>query len=202
MAPGSRELAFDDRPSVGERLVVLLVLEPLPNLGSGTVARDVAELRIQPVQRRPALLHREDVDALPVAQPMVQRNHLPVHARAAAAMAEIRVHRVREIDRRGTARQVDDLALRREHVDRVGEQALLEAGQPFAGVGDRVLPVEDLPQPRDLLVEAGIAPGLAAAAFLVAPVRGHAVLGMLVHVAGADLHFERLAFGPDDGGVQ
>jgi hypothetical protein len=27
-------------------------------------------------------------------------------------------------------------------------------------------------------------------------VRGHAVLGVLVHLERADLHFERLAFGP------
>ena len=40
------------------------------------------------------------------------------------------------------------------------------------------------------------------APFLVAPVRGHAELGVLVHLVRADLHFERLAFGADHRGVQ
>ena len=117
-------------------------------------------------------------------------------------MAEVRVHGVREIDRRGAARQVDDLALRREHVDGVGEEALLERGEPLARIGDGVLPVEHLPQPRDLLVERGIGALRLAAAFLVAPVRGDTVLGMLVHLEGADLHFERLVLGSDHRRVQ
>jgi hypothetical protein len=40
------------------------------------------------------------------------------------------------------------------------------------------------------------------AAFLVAPVRGDAELGVLVHLARADLHFERLALRADHRGVQ
>ena len=43
---------------------------------------------------------------------------------------------------------------------------------------------------------------VAALGFLVAPVRGDAVLGGAVHVVGADLHLQRLALRPDDGGVQ
>jgi len=43
---------------------------------------------------------------------------------------------------------------------------------------------------------------VAALGFLVAPVRGDAVLGGAVHVPRADLHFQRLALRPDDGGVQ
>ena len=39
-------------------------------------------------------------------------------------------------------------------------------------------------------------------AFLVAPVRGDAVLGVLVHLVGADLHLERLALGADHRRVQ
>ena len=37
---------------------------------------------------------------------------------------------------------------------------------------------------------------------LVRPVRGDAPLGPLVHLAGADLHLDRLAGRPDDRGVQ
>ena len=42
----------------------------------------------------------------------------------------------------------------------------------------------------------------AAAGLLVAPVRRDAVLGGAVHLVRADLHLERLAVGPDHGGVQ
>ena len=125
---------------------------------------------------------------------------MAVDLRAAAAVAQVRVHRVGEVDRRRTGRQVDDLALRRQHVDRVGEQRLLERREPLARVGDRVLPVEHLPQPRDAVLEPRIVPGRRA--LLVAPVGGDAVLGVLVHLAGADLHLERLPLRPDHRGVQ
>ncbi len=157
MAPARCELALDDRAALGERLLVLLRLEPLPDLGAGAMAVRVAELRIEPVARRPALLRRDDLDALAVLQRVVERHHRAVDARAAAAVAEARVHGVREIDRRRTHRQVDDLALRRQHVDGVGEEAALERGEPLGRVGDRVLPVEHLPQPRDAVLERGIA---------------------------------------------
>ena len=39
-------------------------------------------------------------------------------------------------------------------------------------------------------------------ALLVAPVGGHPVLRVLVHLVGADLHLEGLAFGADQRGVQ
>src|SRR5262249_21029300 len=39
-------------------------------------------------------------------------------------------------------------------------------------------------------------------ALLVAPVRGNAELGHLVHLAGADLHLDPLALGPDYARVQ
>ncbi len=35
----------------------------------------------------------------------------------------------------------------------------------------------------------------------VAPMRGDAALGDVVHLLGADLHLDALAFRPDDGGV-
>src|SRR5690606_17169925 len=52
--------------------------------------------------------------------------------------------------------------------------------------------------PGDLAVERGVT---GTATFLVLPVRGDAELGLPVHVPGADLHLERLAFGANHGGV-
>ena len=62
-----------------------------------------------------------------------------------------------------------------------------------------VLPVDHLAQPRQLLVERVAA---LAAFLLVAPVRGHAVLALAVHVLGADLHLEGTPRRTDDRGVQ
>ncbi len=55
-----------------------------------------------------------------------------------------------------------------------------------------------MPQPGDLVVVARVRTRL----LLVAPVRGHAQLGVLVHLVGADLHLQRAPARPDDGGVQ
>jgi len=78
------------------------------------------------------------------------------------------------------------------------EQFGLELFGEFAAVGNVILPFQDAPQPRDLLLVLCVL----AAAFLVAPVRGDAELGMIVHVEGADLDFQRAVFGADDGGMQ
>ncbi len=60
------------------------------------------------------------------------------------------------------------------------------------------LALEDLAQPGELLQVLGVDPSL----LLVQPVRGHAVLGLPVHLFGTDLDLDALALGPDDRGVQ
>ena len=62
------------------------------------------------------------------------------------------------------------------------------------GIGGLGLPVDDAVQPRQV--------GGAAVVVLVVPVGGHAVLGPLVHLEGADLHLEGLALGPHHRRVQ
>src|SRR4029079_13253210 len=100
----ARKLALDHDASLRHRLLVLLRLEPLANLRARTVAPDVAEVGIQPVARRTALLGGDDLDLLTIAQRMVERNHLAVDARPATAVTEARVNGVREVDRRRAAR--------------------------------------------------------------------------------------------------
>ena len=135
----------------------------------------IAEVGIEPVARRPALLHRYDLDLLTALKRVVERHHRAIHACAAAAVTQAGVHRVGEIDRCGASRQIHDLALWRQHVDGFGEQTRLELLQPFTSIGHCILPVEHLPQPCNLFVETRIAaPGRGA--LLVAPVRGYTVL--------------------------
>ena len=163
--------------------------EPLAHLGEGARAREVPALAREPVARRAALLCRHDLDPLCVRELVVERHHLAVDLRAAAAVAEVGVHVVGEIDRRRARGQVDHLALRREDIDGVIEQAVAPVVLRLAAE-HLLLPGEHLAQPGDLGVELLVR---LRALFLVAPMRGHAVLGMLVHLVGADLHLERLA---------
>ncbi len=104
--------------------------------------------------------------------------------------------RVGEIDGRGAARQREQIALGRE-----AEHLVLEHLEPcvleeFLGSGGVLEDVEELAQPAVLRAFR------LGRALLVAPVRGDAELGDLVHLARADLHLDALALGPDHAGVQ
>ncbi len=157
-----------------------------------------AERGVDPVAARPALFDGEDFHALPVLQFVVERDDAAVHLGAARAMPQIGMQCVGEFHRGRAFGQRDHFAKRREHVNLVMEQFVLELLLQVALVGQVFLPLQYLAQPRDLLVEAGIR----FHAFLVAPVGGDAEFGMPVHLAGAYLHLERQAARADHGGVQ
>jgi hypothetical protein len=55
-------------------------------------------------------------------------------------VTEVGVQPVGEIQRRGAARQVDHLVLRRQHVDGVVQRGALELLHPLAGIGNLVAP--------------------------------------------------------------
>ncbi len=162
------------------------------------------QLGIEPVHRRAALADGDDLHRLPVAQRGLQRHHLAVDARAAAAVADVGVQRVGEVHGRAAGRQLDDAGLGCEHVDAIfkGRRIGRGGGRLALGLGHEfALPREQLAQHglarlRHLVLErtrgadARVALG---AGLLVGPVRGHAVLGVLMHLARADLHLERTA---------
>jgi len=64
-------------------------------------------------------------------------------------MAEVGVDVICEIDWGRVLRQIDHPALRRQHINRVFDQFALELRGKLAGIGDFVLPFDDLAQPRD-----------------------------------------------------
>ena len=68
----------------------------------------------------------DDLDAVAVAQLGAQRHQLAVDLGRDAAVADVGVHRVGEVDRGRAARQRQDLALGREDVDLVGEEVDLD----------------------------------------------------------------------------
>ena len=131
-------------------------------------------------------LGRDDLDRLAVAQHGAQRHQAPVHLGGDAAIADVRVHGVGEIDDGRAARQAQDLALGREHVDLVGEQVDLDALEEFLGAAALL----QLHQVREPLARALLLHGVDVLAHLVFPVRGDAGLGDAMHVVGADLHFD------------
>src|SRR5580693_5332441 len=100
---------------------------------------------------------------------------------------------------RGASREDTDVPLRREHVDLVLEEVHLHPLEKLRGVLELLLPFHQLPQPREAL---RVLLGDAAAALLVLPVSRDAPLGDAVHLVGADLDFDPLTPGPDDGSVK
>ena len=132
-----------------------LGLEPGLDLVAGARGLD----QRQPVARRAALaLGREDLDDVARLQLVVQRDDLAVHARADAAVADVRVDLVREVQRRGADRERLDLALGREDEDLVLDQLAAQLVGELGRVLRVRLPVEQPLQPLQL--GGGVQPAL------------------------------------------
>src|SRR5947208_1513268 len=84
--------------SGGTGFGVRLGVEPLPDLLARAAAPREAALGIEPVARGAAGLAGDDLDALAAFERRIERHDMPVDARPAAAVAEIAVQRVGEVD--------------------------------------------------------------------------------------------------------
>ena len=165
-------------------------------------ARVVLTSASQSRARAALALGGHDLDDVARLQLVVQRHDLAVHARADAAVADVGVDLVGEVQRGRARGQRLDLALGREDEDLVLDQLAAQLVGELRRVVRVGLPVQQALEPlqaRGRLVDGGAA---AARALLVAPVRGDAVLGGVVHLAGADLDLQRPPLGPDHRGVQ
>ena len=128
-------------------VLAALLLEPGADLVAGAARPD----QLQPVARRAALLlggqHLDDVARL---QLVVQRDDLAVDLRADAAVADVGVDGVGEVERGRAGGEVLHLALRREDEDLVLEQVdlqrLEELGRVLLALG-----LDELAQPGHLL---------------------------------------------------
>ena len=103
-----------------------------------------------------------------------------------------------EVDRRGPSGQLVQIALGGENEDLVLEELDLEVFHELGRIGGLLLPVDDLAQPVQVPVD--VAGDLVLR--FVAPVRGDADFGGVVHLGGADLYLDILALGADYRGVQ
>ena len=106
--------------------------------------------------------------------------------------------RIGKIDAGSAGGQVDDIALGGKGKHFLRQQVALEVVQQIAGILADALVFQQLAHPCQTFVQLVVA----IQTFFILPVGRNAVLGLLVHLAGADLHLKGDALVADDGGVQ
>ncbi len=116
------ELSLGDLATSAPVIGDIELAEPRPHLRPVARRDEVTLFRREPVATGCGVLARDDLDDLAVRHLVVERHDAPVDLRPPAAMAEVRVDVVGEIQRRRAARQIHDFALRGERVDTVLEQ--------------------------------------------------------------------------------
>ena len=115
-----------------------------------------------------------------------------------ALMSDVGVDRVCEVDRGRAARERFHVTFRRETKDVLGVEVHFQLVQELVRVVDLVLPVDDLPKPREVLDVVVFE----RASLLVLPVGGDALLGDAVHLRRSDLNFEGYARVRDHARVE
>ena len=163
-------------------------------------ARLAGDHEVQPGRVWPSARGADNFHRRAAFQGLRQRCQAAVDAAGNAGIADVGVHRVGEVDRRGAFRQLHDAALGREHVDLVREQVDLHALDKFQRVAGALLHFQHAFDP---LPRAGVAAlGQVFLVGFVQPVRGDAVVGQLFHFAGTDLDLDRYAVHAEQRGVQ
>ena len=123
--------------------------EPLADLAARP--RRVDELQPVEARPRPLDLAGEHLDGVPRAQHRVEGRQAAVQAGADAAMADLGVDRVREVDRRRPGRERHHLALRGEDEDLVLLEVDLQGLHELGRVVGVLLPVDHPLQPGQVL---------------------------------------------------
>src|SRR5688572_26794991 len=181
-------------PAKLARSVLLLDAHPLPDL----VSRPARAHMLKPVAAGLRGGISDDLDCIRVLELPRQRGLPTIDPRTARMQANLRMHGEREVDRRRTLRQLDDVARRSEHEDLVLIEIELQKLQELVGSFRIELQLEHLPEPVKRAVElVGVLRVL-----LESPVSSDAVLRGTVHLASADLNLEELLPGSEDRRVQ
>ena len=103
-----------------------------------------------------------------------------------------------KVDDGGPRRQIDHIAPGGEGKDFLRQQVALDVAEQVGGVGAGPLALQQLTHPGQPLIQPVAGPG--GQPGLVLPVGCDAVLGLAVHVPGADLHLKGQCLVSDDGG--
>jgi hypothetical protein len=126
------QLALQDLLALLLVLLFIELAEPGAHLAAVSGRGKIAERRRQPVATRIQLLAGHDLHLVAVRQHGVQRHHAAVDLGAAAAMPEVGVHVIREVERCGAPLQLDHFAARRQCVDAVLEYLRADALEEIA----------------------------------------------------------------------
>src|SRR5574344_325626 len=179
-------------------LVAVDLAEPGGHLGPGPTGAQETHVRVHPVATGIGLLLGDDLDLIPGLQRVGEGDDAAIHLGADAAVPDHAVYLIGKVERRGPHRQVDHLALGGEDIDPILEHLGAQLVDQRARLDHVLLPGQQLAQPGNPLLVAGVLAGLP---LLVLPVGRDPELGILVHLLGADLNFHRLAFGPQHHGM-
>ena len=171
------------------------LLEPVANFALRLAGAD----DLQPVAAGAFVRRTEDdFDDFTRRNDMLDGDHPVVDLTAHHPVTDGGVDGIRKVDAGRTGRQVDDVALRGKGEDFFGQQIALEVVQQVSGILADALVFQQLTDPRQTLIQLVVT----VQAFLVLPVGGDAVLGLFIHLPGADLHLKGDALVTNDGGVQ
>ena len=174
-----------------DRLLALLVADEAAHAGARLAGGDEA----QPARLRVLRLRGEDFDLVAILEHRPQRHDAAVDLGADGAVAKVGVHRISEVDRGRALGQLDQLALRGEGEDPVLVHRHPRMLEQLLGAFGMLEDLHQVVDPRHVDVGLGLA-------FLVGPVGGEPALGLLVHLAVADLDFDPHLRIVDDRGVQ
>ena len=195
------QLVVKDLSAGKNVLVAVLLTEPGVNFGASAAGGDIAEVRVEPVAARVRLLLGNDFDLIAHLQLIGKRHDAAANFGADAAMTDVAMDMVGKIERRRPRRQVHHVAFRRKDIHPVVKDLAAHFVEHFAGVGHLFLPGNQLAQPGDTVLIAAAAAGPRSRALFVLPMRGHAQLGVFMHLPGADLNLHGLAARPQHHGM-
>ena len=147
LKPSGFEFAIDQRDAQFARALGLLLAQPLPDPALRARRDDV----IRPILARRLPLGGQHLDRVAGFEPIAQRHHPAVDARARQMMADLRMNPIGEIDHRRAQRKIEHVALGREDENFLGEEIVLDGREKFLRVLEILLPFDQPPQPREAL---------------------------------------------------
>jgi hypothetical protein len=187
-------LAVEDLLAEMDRRLVLLPTDPLVDLAPCPTRTD----KTQPISAGGLGVGGDDLHRIAVAQRSGERRDPAVHTRPRASRADLRMHGESEVDRRGALRKLLHVACGGEDEDLVVIKVDLQELHELFGLSRLLLPLQDLPEPGELLVQLVFAPD----SLLVAPVGRDTELSRSMHVVGSNLDLVQTTTRTEHGGME
>ena len=178
-----------------------LGLEPVLHFGPRTGGAQITQPGLQPVTLGHALAAGKNLYPLAGLQRIRERYDGAVHFGTATTVADFGVYVIGEIQRRCAVGEIHHIPIGGKHVDPVLREVRAELLDDIPTVANHIIQIQHLTQPGNLFLVAA-RQVRRHVRLLVTPVGTHAQLGFLVHLCGANLYLEYLAFGPDHRSVQ